>query len=112
VDIKPHLKNGFPWHRHDAGHEHLQDAQAWWAELQIIFASAVTGWEKPNPRFFRHALQAVGNPSRVWMVGDNPIADVAGAEAVGIPALLVRHPCPATGEPTGLRSAVETIRSP
>jgi ribonucleotide monophosphatase NagD (HAD superfamily) len=24
------------------------------------------------------------------MVGDNPVADVAGAEAVGIPAILVR----------------------
>ena len=26
------------------------------------------------------------------MVGDNPIADVAGAERVGIPAILVRSP--------------------
>jgi len=29
-------------------------------------------------------------PTSVWMIGDNPVADVAGAEAVGIPAILVR----------------------
>ncbi|WP_228282485.1 HAD hydrolase-like protein [Rubrobacter tropicus] len=30
------------------------------------------------------------NPKRVWMVGDDADADVRGAEAAGIPAILVR----------------------
>jgi len=54
-----------------------------------IFSSAQIGWEKPNPRVFRHALNAYGNPREVWMIGDNPIADIAGAEAVGLRAILV-----------------------
>ena len=37
-----------------------------------------------------HAVQLAGNPEEVWMVGDNPVADVGGAEAVGIKAILVR----------------------
>jgi FMN phosphatase YigB (HAD superfamily) len=33
-------------------------------------------------------------PAEVWMVGDNVVADVLGAEAVGISAVLVRRPDP------------------
>ena len=36
------------------------------------------------------------------MVGDNPVADVAGAEALGIPAVLIRT---AGGEPDALAAA-------
>ena len=52
--------------------------------------SGFTGYEKPNPRAFEYALRQVGHPERVCMVGDNPIADVQGAESMGIPAILVR----------------------
>jgi putative hydrolase of the HAD superfamily len=58
--------------------------------VERVFSSATTGYEKPHPEAFRVALRACGNPARRWMVGDNPIADVAGAEALGIPAILVR----------------------
>ena len=33
-------------------------------------------------------------PAQVWMVGDNVVADVLGAEALGVPAVLVRRPDP------------------
>lgn len=55
-----------------------------------VFTSATIGYEKPNPEAFRHALRECGEPEAVFMVGDNPIADVAGAQALGIPAILVR----------------------
>ncbi len=55
-----------------------------------VFTSAATGFEKPHPDAFRTALDALGRPANVWMVGDNPDADVAGAEQLGIPAILVR----------------------
>jgi HAD superfamily hydrolase (TIGR01549 family) len=58
--------------------------------IERVFSSARTGYEKPHPEAFRIALRTEGNPSRRWMVGDNPLADVAGAEALGIPAILVR----------------------
>lgn len=54
-------------------------------------SSAVTGYEKPNPRAFELGREAAGYPDQIWMVGDNPDADVRGAESVGIPAILVRH---------------------
>jgi putative hydrolase of the HAD superfamily len=55
-----------------------------------LFTSAATGYEKPHTEMFTLALANAGTSSRVWMVGDNPSADIAGAERVGIPALLVR----------------------
>lgn len=62
--------------------------------FEDIHTSAVTGYEKPHPEAFRMALARLPDPSRVWMVGDNPVADVRGAEGLGIPAILVRktHP--------------------
>jgi putative hydrolase of the HAD superfamily len=60
------------------------------AFVDHIVTSAATGFEKPHPVAFRLALELCGNPEEVWMVGDNPTADVAGAEAVGIRAVLVR----------------------
>jgi putative hydrolase of the HAD superfamily len=58
--------------------------------VEPIVSSARIGYEKPHPQAFRHALDACGDPRTIWMVGDNPRADVAGAEALGIPAILIR----------------------
>jgi putative hydrolase of the HAD superfamily len=60
--------------------------------IDAVFTSARTGYEKPNPEAFRLPFQAMGEPTRVWMVGDSPSADVHGAEATGIPAILVHGP--------------------
>jgi putative hydrolase of the HAD superfamily len=51
--------------------------------------SGLVGYEKPNPCIFKYALGRAGQPEKVWMVGDNIEADVGGAQAVGIPAILV-----------------------
>jgi putative hydrolase of the HAD superfamily len=56
-----------------------------------IFNSAQTGYEKLHTRAFRGVLDFVGGAEKVWMVGDNAEADVAGAKAAGIPAVLVRR---------------------
>lgn len=55
-----------------------------------VFNSAESGYEKPHPRAFDGVLEAVAGAEAAWMVGDNPEADVRGAEAVGLPAVLVR----------------------
>jgi putative hydrolase of the HAD superfamily len=70
------------------------------AHFARVFNSADLGYEKPHPRIFELALDEmhVGEIGRwagsVWMVGDSYRADVRGAEAAGIPAILVRrhHP--------------------
>jgi putative hydrolase of the HAD superfamily len=59
--------------------------------LAGMINSAESGYEKPNPIAFQLALQAAGHPKQVWMVGDNPRADVGGAQASGIPSILVRR---------------------
>lgn len=58
--------------------------------IDIVLTSAITGYEKPHPKMFALALEACDHPDQVWMVGDNPIADVGGAQAAGIPAIQVR----------------------
>jgi putative hydrolase of the HAD superfamily len=58
-----------------------------WIDLTIT--SAAVGAEKPNRRIFEHAIQISGAGDDVWMIGDNPVADVAGAEAAGIRAILI-----------------------
>ncbi len=60
--------------------------------IRHSISSAVIGYEKPHPEAFRIALALAGDPEEVWMVGDNFLADVNGAEAAGIPAVLVRSP--------------------
>jgi HAD superfamily hydrolase (TIGR01458 family) len=62
---------------------------------------------KPSPDFFRLALDTAGvAPERAVMVGDDLATDVAGAQAVGLRAVLVRsgkgaerHPDAAATEP-------------
>ncbi len=73
--------------------------------------SGLVGYDKPNPGIFRYALDLAGHPERVWMVGDNIKADVRGAEAVGIPAILVRAPAnePVTYFATDLYEAAAII---
>ena len=59
------------------------------AGLEPLFESILIGGEfgvaKPDPRVFRHTLErlAVGS-EEAWMVGDNLVNDVGGAQAVGI----------------------------
>ncbi|MBI1923670.1 HAD family hydrolase [Candidatus Poribacteria bacterium] len=167
--IRPFLRDGFPWHRPSVPHPELSTPAAWWKALNPLFVrayegvgimshramalarlvrehyldvtrfrlfedtrdtlikldssgwkhtilsnhvpelaqivegiglgdlishvvnSAVIGFEKPHPEAFQIALRTSGDPTRVWMVGDNPEADALGAEAVGIPAILVRR---------------------
>jgi putative hydrolase of the HAD superfamily len=58
--------------------------------FEAVFTSAETGFEKPHAQAFARARGALGDPASIWMIGDNPSADVAGARAAGIPAILVR----------------------
>ncbi|GAB3613539.1 HAD family hydrolase [Humibacter ginsengisoli] len=58
--------------------------------------SAAVGAEKPNPRIFEHAIEIAGAGDDVWMIGDNPVADIGGAEAVGIRAIHIGPNCTLT----------------
>ncbi|WP_029098848.1 HAD-IA family hydrolase [Brevibacillus thermoruber] len=58
--------------------------------ISVIINFSLEGYEKPHPQLYQIALQKVGNPRTVWMIGDNLHADVLGAENVGIKGILVR----------------------
>lgn len=58
--------------------------------FEYIFNSAETGCEKPHPQAFQAVRQVLDTPEYVWMIGDSYEADIAGAEAAGIRAILVR----------------------
>lgn len=62
--------------------------------------SAATGYEKPHPRAFELLTAAVGPVSEIWMIGDSPTSDFAGAERAGWNALLVRQPTPSETTPS------------
>lgn len=68
----------------------ILDALGLGEHVQRVFNSADSGYEKPHPRAFENLLEALDRPEKIWMIGDNPKADVRGAETAGIPAILVR----------------------
>lgn len=61
--------------------------------LDTVVSSAAVGLHKPDPRIFELACQRVGvEPADCAHVGDHEYADIIGAEAVGMRAVLVdRH---------------------
>jgi putative hydrolase of the HAD superfamily len=65
--------------------------------VKRVFNSADSGYEKPHPLAFENLLEVLGRPEKIWMIGDNLEADVRGAEAAGIPAILSR------GSPDGTK---------
>lgn len=75
--------------------------------VDAVVNSALTGYEKPHPEAFALGRRAAGDPEVLWMVGDNPVADVGGAEAAGIPAVLVRR-----GGAPGLDAVVSRLAAP
>jgi HAD superfamily hydrolase (TIGR01509 family) len=53
-----------------------------------ILVSDLVGAYKPSAEAFRQLEEALGvTPAELWYVGDNPIADIAGARAYGLRAV-------------------------
>ena len=60
------------------------------ASFDVIFDSHVVGIEKPDPRFFQHALEKSGAlPETTVHVGDLFHVDVVGARSAGIATILL-----------------------
>ena len=71
----------------------LLQGRAWVERVDIFQAvdacvdASLTGIMKPRPEAYRLALDALGLPAQRVLFVDDQAANVAGAEAVGIPAL-------------------------
>lgn len=61
-----------------------------------MVVSGIEGYDKPNQKLYDIAKQRAGNPSVAYMVGDNPIADIAGGKEAGLTTILVhkQKECP------------------
>ena len=58
--------------------------------VDAVVDSAVVGFEKPDPRIFRHAADLLGvEPDEAVHVGDLYSVDVLGARAAGVRAILL-----------------------
>jgi FMN phosphatase YigB (HAD superfamily) len=57
-------------------------------------SAADVGYLKPHPTIFERALACIGTePAETVFVGDNPVADIAGAQGAGLQAVLrLRQP--------------------
>jgi putative hydrolase of the HAD superfamily len=74
------------------------------AHFDALVISARIGYQKPHATIFRHALELLGvPPERVIHVGDSHGADVVGARAVGMEAVLIErgHVTPFRPRPAG-----------
>lgn len=47
-DLRPFLRNGFPWHQPDIVHTHITTAEQWWAEIEAMMARAFIGVGIPS----------------------------------------------------------------
>jgi putative hydrolase of the HAD superfamily len=91
--------------------------------FDVVIDSALVGLEKPDPRIFRAALDALGVlPEEAIYVGDLYEVDVLGAQAAGLRAILFGAPagetmptCPTTSSIRDLVDALlsgETLMTP
>jgi putative hydrolase of the HAD superfamily len=60
--------------------------------MKAIVISEEAGVAKPSPEIFIQALNLLGSPpSEALFVGDNPVADILGAQSAGIRAVWLRN---------------------
>ena len=67
--------------------------------LDFVLASGSVGVAKPDPAFYRIAVERAGvTTAEAMMVGDSLRADVTGAEAAGLRGVLLQRPVEADEE--------------
>jgi len=82
------LQKGRYWQKKDGL---AMDAGAFVAALEYATETEAELIGKPNRAYFDIALGDIGlDPSRVAMIGDSLDADIGGAQALGMPTILVR----------------------
>lgn len=58
-------------------------------EQKLRISAADVGYLKPHPTIFMHALKQLGTKAEnTLFVGDNPVADISGAQQAGMRAIL------------------------
>ncbi|MBB4893754.1 putative hydrolase of the HAD superfamily [Streptomyces olivoverticillatus] len=101
--VRTGVVSNIGWDLRPVFREHGLDA---WVDAYVL--SCEHGLQKPDPRLFRTACEALGlPPEEVVMVGDDRRAD-AGAAAVGCEVFLVDH-LPVEERPGGLLPVLDLV---
>lgn len=92
VEILEYLKSKYKLHILTNGFHEVQEKKITNSKIhtyfQTITNSEMAGVKKPDPLIFEYALKQAGTTSdRSVMVGDNLVADIHGARAVGMDAI-------------------------
>lgn len=78
--------------------------------FDVVVDSALAGVEKPDPRIFQAALDALGvAPGEALYVGDLFEVDILGARAAGIEAVLLAAPGGRTEPPCRTAGSIENL---
>ena len=79
------------------------------ASVDVVLTSAEEHTQKPEPALFLRALERLGGvpPDQALHVGDDLVADVAGARAAGIEPLLIDRE--GAGGPSGGARVIRTL---
>ena len=78
--------------------------------FDVVVDSALVGVEKPDPRIFYAALDALGvSPGEALYVGDLYEVDVVGARAAGMEAVLLGTPESASEQPCRSATSIENL---
>jgi putative hydrolase of the HAD superfamily len=78
--------------------------------FDVVIDSALVGLEKPDPRIFRAALEALAvAPEEALFVGDLYEIDVLGAQAAGIRAILFDPPASETMQTCPTTSSIQDL---
>jgi HAD superfamily hydrolase (TIGR01509 family) len=78
--------------------------------FDTVVDSALVGVEKPDPRIFQAALEALGvAPDEALYVGDLYEIDIVGARAAGIEAVLLGRPKTGPSHPCRTAESVEDL---
>lgn len=70
------------------------------AAIETAAGKKGTTTGKPAPALFEAALDVLGRPGRVAMIGDRPDTDIAGAQAIGLDGILVTSAGGASRDPS------------
>lgn len=83
--LRPGLRDGFPWHRHEVEHEAFTDADRWWVTLHPLLARAYDGAGVGRPlaeRAIAHVRDVYLDP-RAWSVFDDTVPALERLVAAG-----------------------------
>ena len=80
--------------------------------FQECISSGKIGYDKPRKEIFEYVLKIAQYPDICYMIGDNPISDIQGAKAMGIPTIFVHREaeCDADYKFSNLKDIVSILK--